>query len=380
MPVCLGSLALNGASDIKSLDEQIPGAADHISQGMKEEAIKVARAAAAEAKAAALSPDDVQWKPNKNKKIATNKYVVLENAANGYTHPNILDAKLGQRLWADDAPMQKRQRFDEITRSTTNGSHGFRVAGMRVFQGSDDASELDAAGYKSYEKDYGRFEVTPDNVVDEMRKFIFVPQAGIDEELGKRVAAAFVEDLRTVERILVNEESRMYSASLLFTYEGHGETLRAAMEQTAQPPASPTRQGRSAPKSGAVPDLATSRVDSGIELDDEVEFANPGKDAGEDGAGLTGHGNGVICPIPEQVQVIQFGTGGVDSDSQPEFDESYDEGLEEDDEGLLPSGPKIHSLKLIDFAHAEWTPGRGPDENCLVGVRSLIRIFEQLSQ
>lgn len=42
--------------------------------------------------------------------------------------------------------------------------------------------------------------------------------------------------------------------------------------------------------------------------------------------------------------------------------------------------PKIWNLKLIDFAHAKWTPGQGPDENILLGVRSLITIFKELSQ
>ncbi len=64
-------------------------------------------------------------KPNKTRKIATDKAVVLENAAFGYTRPNILDAKLGSRLWADDAPLEKKQRFDKIASETTSGSLEF---------------------------------------------------------------------------------------------------------------------------------------------------------------------------------------------------------------------------------------------------------------
>jgi 1D-myo-inositol-tetrakisphosphate 5-kinase/inositol-polyphosphate multikinase len=56
----------------------------------------------------------------------------------------------------------------------------------------------------------------------------------------------------------------------------------------------------------------------------------------------------------------------------------------DDDDELLedaeePALPKLFSVKLIDFAHATWTPGQGPDENSLKGVRSLIRIFEELA-
>jgi 1D-myo-inositol-tetrakisphosphate 5-kinase/inositol-polyphosphate multikinase len=53
-----------------------------------------------------------------------------------------------------------------------------------------------------------------------------------------------------------------------------------------------------------------------------------------------------------------------------------DDDLDDDDMNF----PRVYSLKLIDFAHAQWTPGQGPDENNLKGVRSLIRIFDELSR
>ena len=40
--------------------------------------------------------------------------------------------------------------------------------------------------------------------------------------------------------------------------------------------------------------------------------------------------------------------------------------------------PKILSLKLIDFAHSEWTIGEGPDENVLRGIRSLRSIVNEI--
>ena len=41
-------------------------------------------------------------------------------------------------------------------------------------------------------------------------------------------------------------------------------------------------------------------------------------------------------------------------------------------------GPKMCAAKLIDFAHASWTPGQGPDENTLHGVRSVKAILEAM--
>lgn len=93
----------------------------------------------------------------------------------------------------------------------------------------------------------------------------------------------------------------MFSASLLFVFEGDGGALRDAMEEASRSP----------------PPIAAET-----------------------------HGNG--------------------------------EDSEEDEDEL--AGPKIYSVKVIDFAHAEWTPGGGPDENSLVGVRSVADILGKLSE
>ena len=40
--------------------------------------------------------------------------------------------------------------------------------------------------------------------------------------------------------------------------------------------------------------------------------------------------------------------------------------------------PAIHALKLIDFAHASWNPGQGPDQNFLSGLSNVIKILKSL--
>ncbi|KAG7287526.1 hypothetical protein NEMBOFW57_007038 [Staphylotrichum longicolle] len=341
MPVYIGTLSLNDVTDVDSLNEQLPGISDHMSQGLKEEAVLRAKEAAiAKATAeTAESPVDIAWKPNKTRKIPTNRSVVLQNSTHGFKKPNILDAKLGRRLWADDAPMEKRKRFDEITKVTTNGSHGFRIAGMRVYKGSDNPEELDADGYRVYNKDYGRFQVNKDNVVQEMRKFIFNKTAGIDADLGRAVAQAFLEDLKRVEHVLANSETRMYSASVLFTFEGDGEALRAAIEEN----------------NALVDDVEQGTKELVSDLDRAQEKA-PEIDV-----------QAIAGAIEGDVKVVEL-MGDVDSERDEENEEE------------LSNMPRIYSLKLIDFAHAEWVPGQGPDENSLFGVRSLIKIFEEFAQ
>ena len=233
------------------------------------------------------------------KRISTNQAIVLENTAHGFVKPNILDAKLGVRLYADDASAEKKIRFDKVSLETTHAEFGFRIAGMRVYQGEGATGKnIDSEGYRIYDKNYGRLSVNKDNIVEAFRNFLFSENAGVDEELGKLVSQAFLVDVEKIQKVLESQESSMYSASLLFVYEGDGKALRAAMEEASK-------------------------------------------------------------PKPEKVAVT-----AEDEDS-------------EDDEDTTP---KIYAVKVIDFAHAEWTPaGTGPDENSLKGVRSVAKILKGIA-
>lgn len=344
MPVFMGELALNDMANMDDINEQLPAVSSIIPTETKVQVIQSAKEQAAEASNDGKSTG---WQPKeKSKKIKTNKSVVLENSAYGYTRPNILDAKLGKRLWADDAAPEKKAKFDEVSAETTSGSHGVRIAGMRVYKGDTDPSKLDAMGYKVYDKNFGRAK--NHDLLEAMRKFIFNPQAGIDEELGKMIAGLFLNDLRRVEEVLAAEESRMYSASLLFTFEGDGNALRAALDRTR---ADMTPEQYKKGDGPYTPGLSPSRVDSGIEMDDEGQIVFPINAAMQ---------NSILANLAQAP-----GSEGM----QLDFDE------ESSDDEIN----RIYSLKLIDFAHAEWTPGQGPDENSLFGVRSLIKIFEQLA-
>lgn len=230
------------------------------------------------------------------KRIVTNQAVVLENAAHGFVRPNIMDVKLGVRLWADDAAEEKRIRFNKITAETTHKDLGFRIAGMRVWQGNTATGEgIDKEGYKIFDKNYGRLSVQTSNIEEAFRNYLFSPGAGVDEELGKLVAQALLTDVKRVQAVLESQESRMFSASLLFVFEGDGNALRNAMEEASRPP--PNGDGETS---------------------------------------------------------------------------------EEDEDEIL--GPKIYVVHVIDFAHAQWTPGHGPDENSLTGVRSVARILQNIAE
>jgi 1D-myo-inositol-tetrakisphosphate 5-kinase/inositol-polyphosphate multikinase len=210
---------------------------------------------------------------------------------------------------------------------------------MRAYKGSPDASELDEEEYRIYDKHWGRNTVNDGNLAEKIKTFIFNESAGIDEELGKIVAGAFATDLRSVQEVLEAEESRMYSASLLFVFEGDGKALRAAINEVS---ASARDRASVLEKVSASGPCANLRVDSGIGMMDDDEEDNT---------------NGLVADMDMETLSV---------------------GSDESDE--LSSFPRIYSLKLIDFAHAAWVPGQGPDENVLLGVRSLRKLFQDMSQ
>ncbi|KAI9732119.1 MAG: hypothetical protein M1834_004215 [Cirrosporium novae-zelandiae] len=257
----------------------------------------------------------VAWTPSSGAKIHTNSSIVLSNAAYGFRKPNILDVKLGARLWGDDAPVPKRARLDEVAAETTSLPLGFRIAGMRVWNGDNEEGEqgkkpqvseedkdkkgnivveLDD-GYRVYNKFYGR-SFAPFDVRSGFREYLRMND-DISSKYGRPsrlLAGLFAARVKEIQETLEKEESRMYSASLLFVYEGDKEAMIQKIE-----------------------------------------------DEGD---------------VKER-----------------------DENMDSDEGEEAEAQQKFYDVKLIDFAHAQWVPSQGPDENALHGIRSVRSIFEELA-
>ncbi|KAI9883503.1 MAG: hypothetical protein M1823_004720 [Watsoniomyces obsoletus] len=366
MPTFMGTLTLSSSSDQNVREESgLEGSKTSLSQAIADPAITPA---IAEAITQAIQdntttpnekiPDEIPpiqpastirpWKEG-GKKLDTDLAIVLENITAGFIRPNILDVKLGSQLWDHLASLEKRNRLDKVAAETTSASLGFRVAGMKVWEGlsgsqseptstsktsivSPPAEEeeetdnnthegnvsdkvmseegrRDGNGYRDFGKQYGK-KLTPENVSEAFKTFLFVDSAGVDHDLGITMVKRFLDDLKGLRKMLEKEESRMFSASILFVYEGDGEALRKALQEEKK-----KEEGGKTASDG-----------QGVEVNDEE--------------------------------------GEEDEDEEEEEEESL----------------KVHDLKLIDFAHASWTPGLGPDENALKGVRSVERILEDFSK
>lgn len=284
---------------------------------------------------------DNAWTPSNGGKISTDCALVMENVADGFKKPNILDVKLGARLWADDAPIAKRAKLDKVAGETTSKPLGFRVAGMRVWHGleASDQQDVNLDGYKFYDKNYGR-TLTSKTVVEGFEDFFRVERGTRPLKNTRKVIRRFLDDLEGMEAVFKKEESRMYSASLLFVYEGDPSALQQAFA------------------------TETQMLDS---MEAEMK-SHPGVDGGSDCQTKTGVSNAASIPL-------NCNSVGTSAQYKPASTSAPTDGDGSEHEISLPH---IQVLKLIDFAHAEWTPGQGPDENLLHGVRNVIKSLKDL--
>ena len=209
------------------------------------------------------------------------------------------------------------------------------------------------AGYQIYDKFFGRNfnDITVKNAFDEF----FLPADYVADIRARRhVVEKCVRELVELQEKLEHMECRMYSASILVVYEGDNQALEAAIREERWPGSirdAATRTGNSKQT------LAAARLDMGV-----------------------GHGNGSGSTSSlgsfSSGQVAPVATSNLAQSLEPEDIDGNDYDDEELDSEA--EGPKLSALKLIDFAHAKWTPGQGPDMNLLRGVRSVSKILEEL--
>lgn len=311
IPKYMGTLSL--VSDVDAALLKHSGISDQHKSGLQEipDALVVEKA----------------WAPSGGGKITTDSAIVLENVAEKFRRPNILDVKLGARLWADDAPPAKREKMEREAKETTSEALGLRIAGMRIWEGIECADQggRNVDGYRAYDKFYGR-NFTPETVHRGFEDFFLIQEGQPPDKNIQTVIRKFIKDLEGLQLVLEAEESRIYSSSLLFVYEGEMSALQDAIEHA--------------------PSLVETSTDN-----DMV------RDGGES---------------PNNVFVLHEADGATiyETDETDGTDES--DGVEE------WQFSAIQALKLIDFAHAQWTPGQGADENLLHGIKNVIKILRNL--
>ncbi|KAF9168770.1 hypothetical protein DFQ26_000037 [Actinomortierella ambigua] len=135
--------------------------------------------------------------------------ICLENVSHGFTHPCVLDLKLGTQLFDDNAPEEKKARLAAVAAKTTSGKLGFRMTGFQVY-------DQEQSRYIKYDKQYGK-SMTEESVVDGFRLYF---AAKLGPKRMKLVLLRFVNDLEDFLEVIKTQELRMRSSSLLLMYEG----------------------------------------------------------------------------------------------------------------------------------------------------------------
>lgn len=309
------------------------------------------------------------WAPSGGGKIATDSAIMLENVAEHYMKPNILDVKLGARLWADDAPPAKREKMERESTETTSKTLGLRIAGMRIWQGQDHRGqpEVDKDGYQVFDKHYGR-QLTPETIHEGFEIFFNIENGKIPNKSIKKVIKRFVADLEGLRDALELEESRMYSSSLLFVYEGDWTALQEAF--VLEKDVLATHNERVSHQEYIADETYSSQIDTSNTIDptNEASLTN----------GTCSPPLNALCDCLSSSQVPRITTpdppSGLSSALPVDFCDPSDLDSASDELHF----PRIQALKLIDFAHAQWTPGQGPDENLLYGIKNVIQILTNL--
>ncbi|OJD22886.1 hypothetical protein ACJ73_05764 [Blastomyces percursus] len=327
--------------------------------------------------ALASHKEPAQWFPSQGQKINSSVSIVLENVTVGFKRPSVLDVKLGARLWADDAAPAKRARLDQVSLETTSSVLGFRIAGMKIWVDENAEKEEKVLGttqtkshdtikskqivvetvdgYRRYDKWYGRsFNV--DNVKEGFETFLAGAKEG-KVDRSKLIAKRIAERLRAMQAVLEAEESRMYSASVLIVYEGDPEALEEALVREA----SAETQGNNGNKLDGGPDSEAKYEIEVPEGSSTLQIV----DMKVDGEAITQGGI--------KLEINSNNLGEIDFDIDGVEGEDADEDADE-----IPH--KVQDIRFIDFAHATWTPGQGPDENTLLGIRSLVRMMDELAE
>lgn len=325
---------------------------------------------------------DTAWAPSGGGKIVTDSAIMLENVAEHYQKPNILDVKLGARLWADDSPPAKREKMDKQAAETTSKALGLRIAGMRIWKGPySNQSELNLDGYHVFEKFYGR-SLTSETVHQGFEKFFNIVDGRIPSKNIRRVIKRFIEDLEGLQSVLEAEESRIYSSSLLFVYEGDEIALHEAFVSEKKLLDTYDRVSNDMTLVQCLSDekdQTNGRIppDSNTTIKDGTPFSNsalPSNGTASPNRSPTQNSTG-LKSVDAATSYPTLTTNPSEPSTIEPFSPSSTSVSASDDDLHLPP---IQALKLIDFAHAQWTPGQGPDENLLHGIRNVIRILREL--
>ena len=284
--------------------------------------------------------EGVQQQQQEFQQERSKKYLVLENLYHGFSRPSIMDIKLGVVLFDESASSEKAARLQQVSKTTTSGSLGYRICGMSLFNGKlkQTPAEIfpgmnksvqvqgDEEEYIVYDKFLGR-NLTKDNVAKGVGLFFHFLSPWAREKVIDR----FIKRLQLFYNCMLDTEIRIVSGSLLFTVE--------------------------------TDPICWQRIEGNDDLYEELD------------------------PLVSQ---MSLGDDDDDDDNDDDDDDdntydhkNYNEKAKHSKEAGIARGDSknkapLSSLKFIDFAHAKYVDGQGYDENIIIGVENLLKEFQNI--
>ena len=111
------------------------------------------------------------YDPSEPYGVSEEAHLLLNNITINYVYPCVMDLKLGTQTYEPDAPLAKRDR--ELNKYKAQSDIGFRIVGMRIYDPYH--PDADGAGFRFWNKEYGRSLETVDQVKEALRQFFTIP-------------------------------------------------------------------------------------------------------------------------------------------------------------------------------------------------------------
>jgi len=155
---------------------------------------------------------DIQdFKLGKKSKQSAGEFIILENLTASFSHPCVMDLKLGNVNYDPGEHKPEKIRIRKLKlNTTTSGKHGVRLSGLRVYRPQNDSYiSLKSTGWGDYLHDRRYF-------TDAIKFFLHNGY-----RLNTEVIPIFIERLEKILAALKSQKTfRFRATSLLFVYEG----------------------------------------------------------------------------------------------------------------------------------------------------------------